>query len=128
MISIENREAFARAEAKARQVRPHVHMVTFGTYEVTGSSGDKYTVRFEKVEGHWVASCTCPAHTKSQPAKPCYHLPSAYSAHRIQVYIRKQRAEEEHPLPVCECGQPGFAHFEGRWWCGECARYGDPSG
>jgi hypothetical protein len=125
MISIEDRALFSRAEAKARQIKPRVTVVTFGEYRVAGSKGTEYTVRFSKsTTGHWVASCTCPAHVADgRPdyvPKPCYHLPSAYSVHAALVYKRQQQREQEHPLPRCECGKPGFACHEDRWFCIGC--------
>lgn len=41
MISIEDRKLFARAEAKAREIKPRVRMVEFGTYEVASSPDDR---------------------------------------------------------------------------------------
>lgn len=146
MISIENREAFARAEAKAREVKPRVTIVPdapFGTYSVSGSQGKEYTVTFQKQDGHWVASCTCPAHVadgrENYVPKPCYHLPAAYNAFHLHVRMRQeikasiegpawppavaaQDTEDEQPPIECGCGKTGFAFFEGRWWCGECLK------
>jgi hypothetical protein len=90
MISIENRTAFANAEKKAREVKPVVSIVEFGTYVVWGASTN-YTVQFCKDNaGHFAATCTCPAHTKSSTPRPCYHIVAAYVAHKIQVSIRRQ--------------------------------------
>lgn len=127
MISIENREAFNRAEEKARTLKPRVMTIKFGEYLVAGSKpGTGYTVCFRKVEGHWVASCTCPAHVadgrENYVPKPCYHIPSAYSVHAAEVYKRQQQREEEHPLPVCaHCGKPAFAYNE-MWLCIDCIK------
>jgi hypothetical protein len=90
MISIENRAAFANAEKKAGQVKPVVSMIEFGTYVVWGASTN-YIVQFCKDNaGHFAATCTCPAHTKSSTPRPCYHIPAAYIAHKIQVNVRRQ--------------------------------------
>jgi hypothetical protein len=128
MISIENREAFAKAEAKARAIKPHVSVVKFGEYRVAASSGrDFYTVKFTRTTtGHWVASCTCPAHVADgrpdYPPKPCYHIPSAYSVHAAQVFKRQQGREEQHPLPKCDCGKQGFALYHDHWYCIDCIK------
>jgi hypothetical protein len=146
MISIENREAFAKAEAKARQIKPRVSIVpgaSFGVYTVAGSQGNDYTVRFTKTTtGHWVASCTCPAHVgdgrPGYPPKPCYHLPAAYNAFRLHIKMRQEvRAsiekpawppattadtEAENPLPKCDCGNQGFACYNDHWYCLVCIK------
>jgi hypothetical protein len=124
MISIENRIAFIKAEAKARQIKPRVIAVHFGEYKVAGSqAGVYYTVQFKKDNGHWVASCTCPAHVADgrpdYTPKPCYHLPAAYSVHAAEVYRRVQERERQG-LPVCGCGNPGYAHLNGLWFCISC--------
>jgi ribosomal protein S27AE len=135
MISIENREAFARAEAKARQIKPRVRVIKFGEYAVDSSDPGHppYTVKFSKGEaGHWLSSCTCVAHvgpeylTEEQRdryvPKPCFHIVSGHAAHKVEVFKRQQQREQEHPLPRCECGKPGFACHEDRWYCGECIK------
>jgi hypothetical protein len=135
MISIEDRALFSRAEAKARQIKPRVTVVTFGEYRVSASNGhDFYTVRFAKAaNGHWVASCTCPAHVgpgtlteeQSIQYKPraCYHIVSGHAAHKVEVFKRQQQREQEHPLPRCECcGKQGFSCYEDRWYCIGCVR------
>jgi hypothetical protein len=97
MISIENRAAFANAEKKAGQVKPVVSMIEFGTYIVWGASTN-YTVQFCKDNaGHFAATCTCPAHTKSSTPKACYHICGAYIAHKIQVNVRRQVRAYEAP-------------------------------
>jgi ribosomal protein S27AE len=134
MISIENREAFARAEQKARQIKPRVRVIKFGEYAVDSSDPGHppYTVKFSKSDtGHWLSSCTCVAHvgpeylTEDQRSyrympKPCYHIVAGYSVHKVEVFKRQQQREQEHPLPRCECGKPGFACHEDRWYCGGC--------
>jgi flavodoxin len=145
MISIENREAFSKAEAKARQIKPRVSIAPnapFGVYTVTGSQGKDYTATFKKHEGHWVASCTCPAHVadgrRDYVPKPCYHLPAAYNAFRLHIKMRQEirasienpawppvtaaNTEIEQPPPMCECGKPGYTAHEGRWYCIDCIK------
>lgn len=92
MISLENRSAFARAEIKARQVKPRVSMIHFGQYCVASTQpGITYTVTFSKdQEGHWQAECECAAHTKSKKAVACYHIVSAAFVHKLQANIRKE--------------------------------------
>jgi hypothetical protein len=97
MINIENRKAFENAEKKARQVKPVVSMIEFGVYVVWGASTN-YTVEFGKDNaGHFAATCTCPAHTKSATPKPCYHIPASMSAHKIQIGIRRQVRAAQAP-------------------------------
>lgn len=95
MIALTDRNQFAKAEKKAREVKPVVWMLTFGSYQVEGSDRD-YVVTFSRdSQGHFAATCTCPAHTKSNTPRPCYHIPAGYMAHKIQVAIKKQTRELE---------------------------------
>jgi hypothetical protein len=114
MISIEDRTAFTKAESKARQVKPLVKIIEFGTYSVAGSKeGTSYTVTFSKDNGHWQAECTCQAHIMTATPKACYHIVSAYNSHRIQVNIRKEiraaleAVQGQAPATIerfCTCG------------------------
>lgn len=119
MISIEDRTTFTKAESKARQIKPRVTVLDYqaGKYEVAGSKpGSRYTVQFSKdANKHWQASCDCQGHAGTATARPCYHIPAAYSSHRIQVNVRKQvraaleAAEALAPVPAvverfCTCG------------------------
>jgi hypothetical protein len=90
MIRLDNRQNFENAIKKARQVKPTVEMIKFGTYCVWGNGGD-YTVRFAKVDGHFCGECNCPAR------KECYHLISAYTRHVIEVGIRRQVRAAQTP-------------------------------
>lgn len=132
MISIEDRTQFTRAEAKAKEVKPHVSMVEFGTYRVSSSQADHdpYTVRFSKdQDGHWQGECTCKAHTKGNKPIPCFHLVSAYQAHKIQVGVRQQvRAAQEAAQaqaealepdsgPFCHCGNDAHVWTGSEWLC-----------
>jgi hypothetical protein len=100
MISIEDRQQFAKAEAKAREVKPRVWSLTFGSYMVEGHDKD-YRVTFSKDNnGHWQAECNCPAHTKSSAPRPCYHIPASYGLMKIQIGIKQQvRAAEAALVP-----------------------------
>jgi hypothetical protein len=136
MISIENREAFARAEQKARQIKPRVRVIKFGEYAVDSSDPGHppYTVKFSKSDtGHWLSSCTCVAHvgpeylTEEQRdryvPKPCFHIVAGYSVHKVEVFKRQQQREQEHPLPRCECcGEQGFSCYKERWYCLTCIK------
>jgi hypothetical protein len=111
MISIEDRATFAKAEAKAREVKPRVKVLKYGEYGVESGQPDKdpYTVKFSKDTAcHWQAECNCDGHLKSKTPKACYHIPPAYQAHKIQVSIRQQVRAAQAPTPVverfCTCG------------------------
>jgi hypothetical protein len=108
MISIEDRKLFAKAEQKAREVKPRVWSLTFGSYMVEGHDKD-YRVTFSKEAGHWYAECNCPAHTKSSTPRPCYHVPAAYVAMKIQIGIKQQvRAAEAAQVPSIADWTPGL--------------------
>jgi hypothetical protein len=90
MIRFDSVEQFKNAIKRAKELKPQVEMVKFGQYTVYGNGGD-YTVQFSKVDGHFCGECNCPAR------KECYHLVSAYQAHKIQVGIRRQVRAYESP-------------------------------
>lgn len=132
MISIEDRKQFARAESKAREIKPRVKMIKFGQYEVAGSEGGVYeggvyTVEFDNDNGHWQAACNCLGHTAKRAPQPCYHIVAAYASHRIQAKIRKEvraalvtvPAPAIAPAPAlqfCGCG----AELTQGEWCEVC--------
>lgn len=99
MISIENRQLFAKAEQKAREIKPVVWALSFGSYMVEGHDKD-YRVTFSKKADHWFAECNCPAHIKSSTPRPCYHIPASYGLMKIQIGIKQQvRAAEAALAP-----------------------------
>lgn len=136
MLSIEDRTEWARAEEKARQMKAHVRMIEYGSYEIPSSEPGKkpYTVKFTKTTtGHWAASCTCRAHVgpdnlteeqrKRYQPKRCYHIPTGYQAHKIQVGIRQQvraaleAAQEPVDGPFCSCGADANVWTGSEWLC-----------
>lgn len=123
MLSIEDRNAFTKAEAKAREVKPRVTVKDYAAGEYTVDSGqagkDPYTVKFSKdAGGHWQAECNCWAHTRSKEPKACYHIPAAYSSHRIQVNIHKQVRAALEVAPAAEAPSEAAERF---CTCGELA-------
>jgi hypothetical protein len=58
MFIIEKTE-IAKAIEKARKLHPHVRMVRFGLYEVSGSRGNTYIVRCWRERGMKHVDCTC---------------------------------------------------------------------
>ncbi len=76
-----------KAIDKARNVKPLVRVVDFGSYSVTNKqTGATYTVTCEKRGGDKLADCTCKAGAHSQA---CYHVAAAVGAH---IQLAAQRA------------------------------------
>lgn len=63
-----------RAQSKARETRPAVDALSFGSYRVEGSGGNRYDVTVEGAE----VGCNCMA---GQNDKPCYHAFAALRTH-----------------------------------------------
>src|SRR5436305_15200419 len=88
IITQENKIAWEKAIAKAKQVKPRVQVVGFGQFDVTGSKGETYHVTFTRNEsGEFEVSCSCKGHTGGIP-KPCYHCPQCGSIFKLQVRER----------------------------------------
>jgi hypothetical protein len=84
MIAITSPEQFKSAAKTARDLKPMVEVVRFGTYCVWGRTGD-YTVQFGKdSQGRFAGACNCKAGKNN---RVCFHLASAYLSHKIQVAI-----------------------------------------
>ena len=78
MFILREKSQLQRAIAKAKQIRPKVHFVTFGHYQVSGSKG-YYTVICKKSDnGFKTVECTCKAGDQNLV---CYHAVSALSLH-----------------------------------------------
>jgi hypothetical protein len=66
-----------RAINNAKALHPKVKMIEFGSYEVTGSKGNAYTVRCYRVEGEKIVECNC----ATRPGVACKHGMAAVSLH-----------------------------------------------
>ena len=82
MFILRNKEQLSRAIANARTLHPKVRMVEFGEYEVTGSTGNTYTVLCYVAAGEKLVDCNCPARV------PCKHAAAALSLH---LAVARQR-------------------------------------
>ena len=88
MFVITNLKQLERAAIKARQVKPIVRIIEFGTYAVKGSSGNFYTVKCRKENNQKIVECECKG-----ASKICYHgaavieLHSTLAKHRNSVII-----------------------------------------
>lgn len=95
MIELMNADQLANQIERARALKPRVRYLHFRHYEVQGSHGDWYTVRFFAVNGRRLASCSCPA---GQHDRPCYHIAAALPHHLVmaaQEHERLARAESQ---------------------------------
>lgn len=79
MIKLTTAEAMQKAIDKARNVKPLVRLMHFGSYTVTNKqTGATYTVTCEKRNGERFADCNCRAGERGQR---CYHVAAAAGAH-----------------------------------------------
>ena len=77
-----------KAIAKARTVKPFVHVEKFGSYTVRNKqTGASYLVMCEKRNGKPFAVCSCKA---GQQGFLCYHVASAAAIH---IQLAAERAE-----------------------------------
>jgi hypothetical protein len=66
-----------KAITNAKALHPKVKMIEFGTYEVTGSTGNTYTVRCYRKAGEKIVECNC----ATRPNVACKHGLAAVSLH-----------------------------------------------
>lgn len=108
-----NQTSINRAVEKARKVKPLVRVIGFGHFQVKGSKGTFYEVKFSKQDGEFVVDCGCQAN--KERSLPCYHSASVGPLFKQQV---AQRAAEKAAPETCErCGKRE-AYAVG--WCEEC--------
>ncbi len=77
MFILRNKEQLSRAIENARTLHPKVRMIEFGEYEVTGSTGNTYTVLCYRAAGEKIVDCNCPARV------PCKHAAAAIALHVV---------------------------------------------
>lgn len=72
---------------RAKQVRPRVKWLGGRNYEVSGSQGNSYTVRFAVANGMKLAECNCAA---GQASQMCFHVAASAS---VNIAIQSQRRQ-----------------------------------
>src|SRR5262249_16998204 len=95
MIKLESNK-MQRAIERAKAVRPRVTVINADerTYSVTGSKGNRYTVRFVVVNGLKLAECDCNA---GQAEMMCFHVAAAAQAN---IMVQSMRRQKPAALPV----------------------------
>jgi hypothetical protein len=86
MFILESKETIAKAIERAKDVHPKVTVKAFGEYEVTGSTGARYTVKCARRGSLKVVDCDCVAGTFGSV---CFHAASAIPLH---IYMASKRA------------------------------------
>ncbi len=76
MFSLETAN-IERAINNAKALHPKVKMIEFGTYEVTGSTGNTYIVRCYRAAGEKIVECNC----ATRAGVACKHGLAAVSLH-----------------------------------------------
>src|SRR5262249_59230271 len=96
MIKLET-DKMQKAIERSKAVRPHVRAISADerTYSVTGSKGDRYTVKFVVVNGLKLAECDCKAGQREQL---CYHIAAAAAVNIALHSMRRQGTQS--PAPV----------------------------
>lgn len=70
---------------KAKQLHPKVKMACFGEYQVTGSTGNDYTIRcYRSAAGLKIVDCSC----QTKDGVTCQHGLAAASLH---IAVARQR-------------------------------------
>lgn len=85
MFTLEKTEV-AQAIERAKVLHPHVRMVTFGLYEVTGSTGNTYQVRCWKDRAGRHVDCTC----RTRDGIACKHGMAAVALHIFYATERQR--------------------------------------
>ena len=83
MFTLETTE-ISRAIENARALHPKVRMISFGLYEVSGSTGNTYAVRCWRDQFGKHVDCTC----RTRDGVACKHGMAAVSLH---VALARQR-------------------------------------
>ncbi len=82
MFILRNKQQLAKAIDNAKALHPKVRMIEFGEYQVTGSTGNTYTVLCYRAGDNKIVDCNCPARV------PCKHSAAALQVH---VYMAARR-------------------------------------
>jgi hypothetical protein len=85
MFILQSAAQLEKAITKAKKTRATVKFITFGVYSVSGSKGNFYTVKCEKVGNEKQVICECLGASKGLV---CYHAASALALH---VGLARQR-------------------------------------
>jgi len=85
MFIVTTREQMRKAIERAKALHPKVRVCSFGEYEVTGSSGNNYSVKCYRDERNQkVVECGCP----TKDGVPCKHGVAALPVH---IHLATQR-------------------------------------
>ncbi len=93
-----NSQSMQNAIKKARSIKPTVKFIGFRNYQVSGSTGNLYTVSFSvnPQNGTHQAHCTCRA---GEVGQLCFHVVAAVQVHAIvqgmRVHAKVQREAVE---------------------------------
>ncbi len=82
MFILRNKQQLAKAIDNAKALHPKVRMIEFGEYQVTGSTGNVYTVLCYRAGGEKIVDCNCPSRV------PCKHSAAALALH-VHVAARR---------------------------------------
>ncbi len=82
MFILKNKQQMGRAIKNAKALHPKVRMIEFGKYEVSGSTGNSYTVLCYRADGEKIVECNCPSRV------PCKHSAAALALH-VHVAARR---------------------------------------
>ena len=82
MFILRNREQITKAIENAKALHPKVRMIEFGEYQVSGSTGNTYTVLCYCAGGEKIVDCNCPSRV------PCKHSAAALALH-VHVAARR---------------------------------------
>jgi len=79
---LRNKQQLAKAIDNAKALHPKVRMIEFGEYQVSGSTGNTYTVLCYRANGEKMVDCNCPSRV------PCKHSAAAIALH-VHVAARR---------------------------------------
>jgi len=82
MFILRNKQQINKAIGNAKALHPHVRMVEFGEYEVSGTIGNTYSILFYRSACEKIVDCNYPSRV------PCKHSAAALALH---VHIAARR-------------------------------------
>lgn len=85
MFILTTKDKLANAIRRAKELHPHVRVIRFGEYEVTGSTGNTYLVKcYRDEQNQKVVDCRC----KTSNGIACKHAVAALPLH---IHLAAQR-------------------------------------
>lgn len=99
MLILQSLAQLDAATSRAAVKKPHLQVIDFGEYRVSGSNGAWYTVTCKRDgAGNRLVYCSCEEKYPRKGNTVCYHIPPAVGAHML-LAIARQSAQIIYDAP-----------------------------